>query len=275
MTPLLNHENIGAVQKIAYLTATITSVDSANDTACFEGVGTCPSGTDVIIFYHCEADSVLRDNGALEGAAGAFSIDDEVIVQCEITGANRYVPLRVMGFTDKPKACDIWEPWTGPDITTNHPWKTYVDPWGNSPDAWMQLTANGLESYLEGGDPNVYNQVGWPEYGVPDPDAPEGLILKIKIKADVVGPSCLPIPAPAPMISLRIISNPYAIGTLTFAACDGWPGANFVGDNNGEEQTFNLADYGFMGEIIDLKLNMIIPTGWTGQITWRHIHFTN
>jgi hypothetical protein len=105
MTPLLNHENIGAVQKIAYLTATITSVDSANDTACFEGVGTCPSGVDVIIFYHCEADSVLRDNGALEGAAGAFSVDDEVIVQCEITGANQYVPLRVMGFTDKPKKC--------------------------------------------------------------------------------------------------------------------------------------------------------------------------
>lgn len=105
MTPLINHANIGEVQKTAYLVGVITSVDSTNDTACFTGVGTCPAGTDIPIFYHCEPDSALRSNGALEDAAGAFSEDDEVIIQCEITGANQYVPLRVMGFTDKPKPC--------------------------------------------------------------------------------------------------------------------------------------------------------------------------
>ena len=48
-----------------------------------------------------------RDNGALEGAAGAFSEDDEIFVQCEIVDSTTYLPLRVMGFTGKPKACEV------------------------------------------------------------------------------------------------------------------------------------------------------------------------
>lgn len=68
-------------------------------------MGTCPAGTDVPIFYHCEPDSALRDNGALEGASGAFAKDDEVIVQCEILDSTTYEPLYIMGFVDKPKGC--------------------------------------------------------------------------------------------------------------------------------------------------------------------------
>lgn len=93
------------MQKVAYLTATIATVDSENDTADFTGIGKCPAGVDIPIFYHCEPDSVLRDNGALEGAAGAFSGGDEVIVQCEVVSSTVYKPLRVMGFVDKAKVC--------------------------------------------------------------------------------------------------------------------------------------------------------------------------
>lgn len=118
MSPKLNHENLGSVQKTAYLTATITTVDSEFDTACFGESGKCPAGTDIPIFYHCQYEEgeepAQRDNGALEGAAGAFSEDDEVIVQCEITGANQYKVLRVMGFTDKPKVCEFYI-----DVTIN------------------------------------------------------------------------------------------------------------------------------------------------------------
>ena len=130
---LINHANIGEVQKIAYLSAVITAVygtgeaDEYKDTVDFTGVGNCPAGSRIPLFYHCAADSAQRDNGALEGASAAFSIDDEVIVQCEITGANSYKPLRVIGFTDKPKACVGWlEDWPGPEITSNHDWTGMV-----------------------------------------------------------------------------------------------------------------------------------------------------
>ena len=114
MSPKINHLTIGEIQKTAYLTATITSVDSENDTASFTGIGSCPSGSDIPIFYHCEKDSEERDNGALEDAAGAFAEDDEVIVMCEIVGDGQYEALRVMGFVDKPKACMFYI-----DLTVN------------------------------------------------------------------------------------------------------------------------------------------------------------
>lgn len=109
MSPKLNHENLGSVQKTAYLTATITTVDSEFDTACFGESGKCPAGTDIPIFYHCQYEEgeepAQRDNGALEGAAGAFNEDDEVIVQCEVLDSTTYKPLYVIGFVDKPKQC--------------------------------------------------------------------------------------------------------------------------------------------------------------------------
>lgn len=105
MTSRINHANLGEVQKTVYLTAIIVSVDSTNDLASIIGVDKCPNATDVPIFYHCEKDSVLRANGALEGAAGAFCKDDEVIVQCEIINASEYKPLYVIGFLDEAKPC--------------------------------------------------------------------------------------------------------------------------------------------------------------------------
>ena len=146
--PLINHANIGEVQKTAYLVGTITSVDSEFDTACFTGIGACPPGSDIPIFYHCEPDSELRSNGALEGASGAFAEDDEVIIQCEITGANTYVPLKVMGFTDKPKSC-LWEPWNTDlddqyNFATTNPWAiSYISPPGRQP--WTMV--NGFLDY--------------------------------------------------------------------------------------------------------------------------------
>jgi len=112
--PRLDHANIGEVQKTAYLTGTITTVDSENDTASFTGIGKCPAASGIPIFYHCEPDSEQRSNGALEGAAGAFAEDDEVIVQCEIKSDGVYEPLYVMGFVDKPKVCEFYI-----DITVN------------------------------------------------------------------------------------------------------------------------------------------------------------
>ena len=105
MSPRLDHPNLGDVQKHIFLTAHIVSVDREEDTAEIMGVGKCPSRSAIPIYYHCKPDSQLRDNGALEGAAGAFAEFDEVIVMCEIISGGHYRSLRVMGFVDKPKSC--------------------------------------------------------------------------------------------------------------------------------------------------------------------------
>ena len=120
-----NHPNIGNVLKHVYLTATVTEVDGANDTVNFTGIDPCPNAENIPLFYHCEPDSALRDNGALEGASGAFAIGDEVIVMCEIESAEHYIPLKVIGFTDKAKAC-CWEPFVGPDVDSARPWIEYT-----------------------------------------------------------------------------------------------------------------------------------------------------
>lgn len=105
--PKLDHPNIGDVLKYVYLQGVITSVNSGDDTAGVSIPSIGMTAGNVPIFYHCTPDAVLRDNGALEGASGAFSEDDEVIVRCEILDGATYKADRVMGFKDKPKVCYI------------------------------------------------------------------------------------------------------------------------------------------------------------------------
>jgi len=76
--PLKNFQTVGELQDYRYLRGVITSVDSGTDT-CSVTVGDDLLES-VPIFYHCNPDVAERDNGALEGAAGAFAVDDAVIV---------------------------------------------------------------------------------------------------------------------------------------------------------------------------------------------------
>lgn len=93
--PNIDHENIGNVAKSKYFRGTIVSTDSEDDTA----IVSVPGFGDVsaVIFYHCKADAVERENGALEDAAGAFAEDDEVIV---LKQDKKY---KVIGFADGEK----------------------------------------------------------------------------------------------------------------------------------------------------------------------------
>lgn len=75
--PSHDFSNIGDVLDFDILRGTITAVDSATDT-CTVSVG--GDSLEALLFYHCEPDSILRDNGAIEGAAAGFAADDEVIV---------------------------------------------------------------------------------------------------------------------------------------------------------------------------------------------------
>jgi hypothetical protein len=98
--PKFNHEDLEAVLNVIYRKGTITAVNADDDTADVDAFGG-KSGKSIPIYYHCEPDSELRDNGAIEGAAAGFSVDDEVIVMCDTEGA----PLRIIGFVDGIRPC--------------------------------------------------------------------------------------------------------------------------------------------------------------------------
>ena len=84
------------VKNATFFKATITSIDSATDTANIYDETNNQSYTDVPIFYHCLEDSV-ETNGSLEGSASAFEVGDIVTVNKN--------PLRILsGETLKPCA---------------------------------------------------------------------------------------------------------------------------------------------------------------------------
>ena len=96
--PTHDFKDIGDVLAFDVLKGTIASIDSANDT-CMVSVG----GTilDALLFYHCKPDSVMRDNGAIEGAAAGFSVGDEVIVLKRHDNS----VVKVIGHTDGIRRC--------------------------------------------------------------------------------------------------------------------------------------------------------------------------
>nr|MDD5523525.1 hypothetical protein [Kiritimatiellia bacterium] len=106
--PKFNHEDLEAVLNVIYRKGIITAVDGENDTADVDVPGG-QSGSGVPIYYHCEPDSELRSNGAIEGGSAAFGVDDEVIVMCDTEG----VPLRIIGFVDGIRVCGFHEPFDG------------------------------------------------------------------------------------------------------------------------------------------------------------------
>jgi len=112
--PKYNHDNFGDVQDHIFAKGIITKIDTLNDVTDVTVAG-YKSGSDVPLFYHCEADSEERDNGAIEGAASAFSIDDEVIVMLEVDGD----PVRIVGFVDGIKGCGYHEPFSGDGCLDN------------------------------------------------------------------------------------------------------------------------------------------------------------
>jgi len=84
--PTLNYENAGALVEYDYLQGTITALYPDDDTADVSGV--CGTLSKVPIFYHCKPDSAARSNGALTGAAGAFTVGDSAVVLKGINGAD-------------------------------------------------------------------------------------------------------------------------------------------------------------------------------------------
>ena len=114
--PKYDHSDFSDVQNHLFAKGIITSVDSENDLADVTVAG-YQDGSDVPLFYHCEPDSEERSNGAIYGAAAAFSVDDEVIVMCTADGA----PVRIVGFVEGIKSC-LWEPFTDSICAAGNDW---------------------------------------------------------------------------------------------------------------------------------------------------------
>lgn len=117
--PRYEHDNWGDITNTIFAKGVITEVYPEDDTADVTVEG-YQNGTEIPIFYHCSDDAEERSNGAIEGGSAAFSIDDEVIVMCTVSG----VPVRIIGFVDGIRNCH-WEPW-GETLCANHNWYVHL-----------------------------------------------------------------------------------------------------------------------------------------------------
>lgn len=98
MSPTHDFKDIGDVLNFDILRGTITAIDSVTDTCTVSVDG---ASREALLFYHCEPDSILRDNGAIEGAASGFAVDDEVIVMVR---KDREI-VKVIAHVDGIKRC--------------------------------------------------------------------------------------------------------------------------------------------------------------------------
>jgi len=98
--PKMNYENVGEVLKHEFLRGIIKTVDSETDTCTVEVSGRT---VDALLFYHCEPESVIRDNGAITGAAAGFAKDDAVIVQTNRDDPTEYL---VVAHLDGARHCN-------------------------------------------------------------------------------------------------------------------------------------------------------------------------
>ena len=96
--PTIEYQNIGDVLNHDILKGTIQTIDAATDTCTVDVGGTIVTA---LLFYHCTPSSVMRDNGAVTGAAQGFVVNDEVIVLKKKDNSK----ILVVGHTDGVRRC--------------------------------------------------------------------------------------------------------------------------------------------------------------------------
>ena len=99
----INHLDLGEVTATRYLDGVIKKVYPTDDTCDLTINGV--EYPKVAVFYHCEKNPEVRSNGALYGAAAAFSVGDAVIVQTRTLQNGTVAPLFVIGFKEGLKDC--------------------------------------------------------------------------------------------------------------------------------------------------------------------------
>ena len=287
--PKYDHPDLGDVADHAYIKATITAVQSEADTADIEGDGI--SGAGVPIFYHCEPDSEERSNGAIEGAAGGFAVDDEVYIMCE-GSAGSYTPVRIIGFVDGIKACS-WEPWDSsdePDLCKNNVWRVQIGGvWLDCPidfedeeftDTQTLSMNNGV---LSG---SVLSSVGAPGSGganvvviCQDEESlpsEEVATLKIKITADAMATDPLFYTSFVELyVETEDGDQDFALAYGNRFVIDVWDFIDLSAQTGEEEIEIDLATYGLTGKIVDITIRAFAngSTGNTANFTCDYINF--
>ncbi len=98
--PTLSFSNLGDVMSREILVGTIQTIDPETDTCTVTVNGSVVSA---LLFYHCRQDSVLRDNGAIQGAAAGFSESDQVVVIR--SKSDDTAPVYVVGHVEGIRTC--------------------------------------------------------------------------------------------------------------------------------------------------------------------------
>jgi len=96
--PRINFPTIGDIEDYEFLQGTIKTIDSSTDACTVDVDG---SVVPALLFYHCLPNSELRENGAIQGSAAGFAVDDSVIVQIKYDKS----VVRVVAHVDGVRAC--------------------------------------------------------------------------------------------------------------------------------------------------------------------------
>jgi len=256
--PKYDHDNFGDVMNHIFAKGVITSVDSENDLADVTVEG-YQDGSDIPLFYHCEAESEERSNGAVEGAAAAFSEDDEVIVMCTADGA----PVRIVGLVDGIKECGWKEEW-GDTLCENHDWAHY-DAKGDShdcptlPHIWIRsIESNWASSELSLADGVIFMSLWdvrtfrhiWLRSYILEEVPVNTMVIKIA----TTWPST---PTAGEGNYVRIFDSDGNNATLVFNSDEPiTPPSYFIGDNGGAEQILTLTDYGLSGNVSTVRFGI-------------------
>lgn len=100
--PTTDFIDIGDVLNYEYLQGEIKTLDESTDT-CTVKIGS--SVYSALVFYHCEPDSVLRSNGAIQDGATGFAIGDQVVVMKKKVDSPALADVKVIGHTNGCRHC--------------------------------------------------------------------------------------------------------------------------------------------------------------------------
>ena len=271
--PKYEHPDWGDIQKYMFTKGIITAVYPKDDTADVTVPG-YQDGSGVPIFYHCSDDAEERDNGAIKGAASAFSSGsdddpedgDEVRVMCD---AQTGRPVRIIGFMGLLQSC-CWESWDSsktPNLCKNHDWliRPYAPgsppneecpslPWSYETNESLNIN-NGVLIGSANSDTSHVDSVQHHFYVSHWTDEPEIQATELVIK-----------------ISTNYLGNAWGncVAIFVYDEFDnehGWvfsaPPESFyvdiwgwtrINDNNGEKQSIDLAGNGIVGKISGVDL---------------------
>lgn len=102
MSPTHDFIDIGDVLKYEFLQGEIKTIDVSTDTCTVSVGGVVYSA---IVFYHCEPNSTLRSNGAVQDGSTGFVVGDQVFVMKKKVDSPTLSEVKVVGHVNGCRHC--------------------------------------------------------------------------------------------------------------------------------------------------------------------------